>query len=496
MRCSDALHDGSPLESTRLGRVFWLAAAGVAAIKAALLAADHAPNFLMGDSAAFIGTALTRWFPPQRSWTYGLFIRWFSLPMHSLEPLLIAQTLGGIGTCMILGFCLRRYFRVAPGVAAGVMLAGSVDPLQLLYERVVLPEAFSLTLLALVLACSLSYCQRPRLATLLVLQVLFAGLISLRLQFLLPVGILLLLLPFVGNAGVEGPTRTGRRGRPWIARAALHLLVSACLSMVLHSAYRAAMGIKNRQPPAYSYGTSGMVLSAFAPVLRPSDAPAGPLAAAIRDDAAYPLADRALRNEQLWNAGGLIDRLSKAGGGFYLADASENAIFRRMVKRDPVGVFLCGLRSYIDYWNIPAMPETLRSEHDTGPFDETFTGVLASNFHLDTRDYPRPALSKTLHGWLAPWLVLLLASPLLLLGTMLCAGRQRWRETSLLFAVSAVILSQNTMLSTMTVYRYLQPLTFATLFALGVIVQFVGERVPNTVISAPAAIRRPEEALF
>jgi len=33
------------------------------------------------------------------------------------------------------------------------------------------------------------------------------------------------------------------------------------------------------------------------------------------------------------------------------------------------------------------------------------------------------------------------------------------------------MLAQNTMLSTMTVYRYLQPLTFATLLALGVIAQ-------------------------
>jgi len=126
------------------------------------------------------------------------------------------------------------------------------------------------------------------------------------------------------------------------------------------------------------------------------------------------------------------------------------------------------------------MPETLLPERASGPYDPAFTTVLGAHFHLDVRHYPRPALSKTLHRWLLPWLVLLLAGPLLLIATILSAGRQRWRETWLLLIVGAVILTQNTMLSTMTVYRYLQPLTFITLLALGVIAQSVRERATFT----------------
>jgi len=455
-------------ETPGLGTGFWRAMVAVALIKAGLLAADHTPNFFMGDSGAFIGTALTKWFPPQRSWTYGFLIRWTCLPVHSLDPLIIAQTLAGFCTCVVLGFCLRRYFSVSQGPAAGMMIASALDPLQLLYERMVMAEALSLAVLALVWAGSLSYCQRPRLVTLLVLQVLYVILISLRLQFLLPVGILLLTLPLVGNLGV---TRPIMGGRPWIATVVVHAVVSVVAMVALHSAYRVAEGIKNRQPPAYSYGTNGMALSAFAPLLQAKDAPSKPLAAAIRNDTAYPLADRALRNDQLWNPGGLIDRLNKAGGGLYRSDASESVIFRRMVLRDPVGIFLFGLRSYLDYWNIPSMPDILRPERETGPFDVEFTAAVEKNFYLDIRNYPRTGISKTLHSWLPPWLVLLLASPLLLLGMMVCAGRGRWRETGLLLGIGTVMLAQNTMLSTMTVYRYLQPLTFATLLALGVIAQ-------------------------
>jgi hypothetical protein len=458
-----------------LGRGFWRAVALVAVIKAVLLLADHAPNFFMGDSAAFIGTALTKWFPPQRSWTYGYFIRWFCLPVHSLAPLIIAQTVAGLGTCVVLGFCLRRYFQVSLGVTAALMIACAIDPLQLIHERMVMAEAFSLTVLALVLAGAFSYCQSPRLVTLLILQVLFVALISLRLQFLLPVGLLVLFLPLVGNAGRSAAA--GSRRSPWLMKAALHSLAGVAAMVVLHGAYRAAMGIKHLQPPAYSYGTSGLVLAAFAPVLRPVDAPSEALAAAVRDDAAFPMADRARRNDQMWEPGGLINRLEQVEGGPYRADAAESVMFRRMVRRDPVGFFLFGLRSYLDFWDFAGAPAVLRADRESGSYDEKFTVELAKNFHLDVQGYPLATLSKTMHGWIVPWLVLLLASPLLLLGAMACAGRPKWRETSLLFMVGAVLLAQNTMLSMMTTYRFLQPLTIITLLAAGIIVEGIRWRI-------------------
>jgi hypothetical protein len=448
---------------------FWQAVAAVAVIKLVILALDHAPNFMMGDSAAFIGTALTKWFPPQRSWTYGYFIRWFCVPLHSLAPLMIAQTLASAGTCVVLGGCLRRFFAVSQGVAAGVMIACALDPLQLLYEREVLPECFALFFLALVIAGVLAYCEWPRLGTLLVLQVLYIGLISLRMQFLLPVGLLLFALPIVGTltAGVNGR---------WMAKAATHLLVSAVVMVALHGAYRVAMGIKHEHPPAYTYGTRGMVLAAFAPLLQPGDAQSAAVAAAIRNDGAYPLGDRALRNDQLWNAGGLIDRLEKASGGFYPADDVEGALFHRMAMRDPLGMLGFGMGSYRDYWDFAAMPETLRLERESGPYDAAFTSLLLEHFQLDTRHYPRPGVIGTMHGWLPPWLALLLGSPFLLAAAMVCAGWKKWRESGLLLLVGMAILAQNTMLSTMTVYRYLQPLTFLALLAIGVIVQWVGSR--------------------
>jgi hypothetical protein len=435
----DGSREHSRTPQLHLGPAIWRAAAAVSVIKIVLLALDHAPNFYMGDSAAFIGTALTRWFPPYRSWTYGFFIRWFCLPVHSLMPLVIAQTLAGIGTCVVLGFCLRRYFAVSQAVAMGMMIACALDPFQLLYEREVLPECFGLFFLAMVIRGALAYCERQRLGTLLVLQLLYIGLISLRMQFLLPVGVLLLALPLVG-------TVTAGANRRWVAKALLHLLVSAGAMFALHGIYREGMGIKHEQPPAYTYGTRGMVLAAFTPLLQPSDAPSAAIAAAIRNDAAYPLGDRALRNDQLWNPGGLIDRLEKAAGGFYPADDVEGVLFHRMAMRDPVGMMVFGLRSYADYWNLAAMRETLRQERESGPYDEPFTHSLIEYFNFDTRHYPQPGLVDKLHGWLAPWLLLLLASPLLLAAAMFCAGCEKWRESVLLLLVATAILAQNTML--------------------------------------------------
>lgn len=470
----------SDKNSGGMGGIFWMGVAAAALIKVLLLLADHEPNFFMGDSVAFIGTALTKWFPPQRSWTYGFFIRWFCLPFHSLAPLLIAQALAGFGICVTLGSCLRRFFGVSQGVAAAMMVACALDPLQAIYERMVMAEAFSHALLALALAGAFSYCQRPRLVVLLLLQLIFAGAMSLRLQFLLPVGLLLIVLPFVANAGVKTASSDSSWMSHWLVRAVLHSAAALIVTMGLHGAYRTAMGIKHQQPPAYSYGTSGLALVAVAPILHPEDAPSAPLAAAIRDDAAFPLVDRSLRNAQMWEPGGLVSRLEKVEGGPYRADAAENAIFRRLVRRDPVGLVLFGANSYLGYWDFRAMPEVLRTDRESGPFDEQFTALMEREFHLDVRGYPRPSLTKTLHGWIEPWLVLLLASPLLLLAAMVCAGRQKWRETSLLLMVGVVILAQNTMLSVMTTYRFVQPLTFITLMAIGVIVGSIYRRPTPT----------------
>jgi hypothetical protein len=459
----DVTRDRSRQTKFELGSAFWWAVLAVGMIKMVILAFDHAPDFYMGDSAAFIGTALTKWFPPQRSWTYGFFIRWFSLPFHSLVPLVIAQATASFATCVLLGFCLRRYFAVSGGVTAGVMMISALDPLQLLYEREVLPECFGLTFLALVMTGVFAYCARPKIGTLIILQVLYVGLISLRMQFLLPAGVLLLLLPFVGTFSKDC-TR-------WLVKASAHLLVTLLAMLVLHGAYRFAMGIKHEHPPAYTYGTRGMVLAAFAPLLQPGDAASAPVAAAIRNDARYPLTDRTIRNDQLWNPGGVIDRIERASGGFYPADGVEGALLRRIAMRDPVGMFLCGVCNYSQYWDFRSMPEMLRLDRDSGSYDATFTRTLMDRFHLDTRNYPLPGLVKTMHGWLPPWLVLLLASPLFTLGAMWCAGRQHWREAFLLFVTGLAILAQNTMLSTMTIYRYLQPLSFITLLAIGIIVQ-------------------------
>ena len=152
-------------------------------------------------------------------------------------------------------------------------------------------------------------------------------------------------------------------------------------------------------------------------------------------------------------------------------------MFRRMVRRDPVGFTLFGLRSYLDFWDFAGAPEVLRMDRESGSYDEKFTADLAENFHLDVQGYPLATLSKTMHGWIVPYLVLLLASPLLILGAMVCAGWPKWRETSLLFMVGTVLLAQNTMLSMRTTYRFLQPLTMITLLAAGIIVECIRRRI-------------------
>lgn len=440
-----------------LPRAFWVGVAVVVAIKAAIFAVDHRPNFFMGDSGAFLATALTKWFPPQRSWTYGYFIRYAALPFHSLGPLVVWQTVAGALTSIGLGWMLLRYFAVAPIIASVAMALCALDPLQLLLERMVLPETFALMAMVLTLGAALAYLRRPTIVPLVLGQIVYAAAFSLRMQFLLALGLITLLLPLL--ARFMRSTRLGWRS------VLVHYAVLLAAMAVLHGGYRWAMGVKHQHHPAYSYGTSLIALGALAPAITPADAATPAVAQAIADDAAFPLNDRSLRNQQLWEPGALDDRLRAVTGDDYKADAVAGAILRGIALHHPDRLLACGWRNHAEYWNMRTAPHWLKVEREPGPFEPEFAAMLRERFSLDVSGPPPPSLTKHWHSVSRPWLLVLLTSPLLMLAALLAARPRQRPGALLILLVGGLLLAQNTMLSTQPSYRYLQPLSVLTILA-------------------------------
>lgn len=435
--------------------------------KALFLWIDHAPNFFMGDSAAFIGTALTKWFPPQRSWTYGFFIRWFCLPVHGLLPLMLMQAVTGGVVSGALGICLAGFLNVPRRLTIFLMLISALDPLGILYERMVLPEAFSLGVLALLLTCCFAYHRSPSLLLLANIEVLLVALISLRMQFLLPVAPVVMLLPLLSASPLRRMTGINCGFSQW-RLVALHFSFGLICFAGLAFSYAWAMGIKHQHPPALSYGIGFLVLGPLATLIQPEDASTPDLAEAIRNDSMLPLANRDLQNHQIWNPAGLAARIrSCSKGDFYAGDRDAKAIVRHAICRNPMGALRCGVLNHLGYWDLENMPTRLASERDAGPFAPAFTKPLLDHFSLDLSGYPHPAFSKSLHSLSPPWLLALLSSPLIfVLAVLLCRPELRIDLLMVAF-IGTAFLIQNTFLSPIPVYRYLHPMAFPYLLALG-----------------------------
>src|SRR4051794_21091348 len=112
----------------------------VSACKLALYIADPYPSFHFGDSGAYLATALLKWIPPDRSFTYGFLLRPLVLGSHSLTSVLKLQIVGSGVASVILGMLLLCYFRAKPGIAVTFAGICAIEPLQLMAERFVMTE--------------------------------------------------------------------------------------------------------------------------------------------------------------------------------------------------------------------------------------------------------------------------------------------------------------------------------------------------------------------
>src|SRR5205807_8766 len=159
------------------------------------------------------------WIPPDRSFLYGWLIRLFALSTHSLLSLLVAQTLAGAASALLCAFILRRFFAARPAIAALFAILCAIEPLQLLFERYVMTESFSLLAFALYVSAALAYLQRPLLRLLLLVQLAAVLVISFRVSFLPISQAATLLLPLLAWPQLKSTP-------PRLLRVAAHLLLS------------------------------------------------------------------------------------------------------------------------------------------------------------------------------------------------------------------------------------------------------------------------------
>jgi hypothetical protein len=426
----------------------------ILAVKAVFLALDPYPALMFGDSASYLATAMVKWIPPDRSFVYGFIIRKLTVRLHlqSLMPVVYFQTLFSAIASWLVAVCLVKYFQARFSVAAACSLLCAVEPMQLMFERFVLPDSLTTSLFAVLMFAAFRYLKRPGWPGLAAIQLIAAILVSLRLNFL-PVAIVIsILLPLMALAAPMY-----RSGPPRPAKALVaSLLFSVLLSQGLLFGYRLLYGHLIGKPPAYSYSDGSFLIAVVIPILQPADFPSAIDTAALFKAVQYPMSDPRLRPENHWAKGGLCDLIQTAVGNADTANAVMKQAALHAVLRDPVAVGKLAIGLYEDFFDVSGLRDTLRVEE--GQFNGATpeqASFLASVFHWDTLEMHFDSLTKDWHGAALPWYWLLLVFPMVY-PFYLVMRRQAVGPAHILCAVCALmILLEAVTLVERIVTRYL-----------------------------------------
>jgi len=442
-----------------------MAALLLALVKCVEFAADSQALFFH-DSGAFFLNGLRLAFVSFRSWTYGDLICAFALPFHSLRAIVALQMfLGGL-TAWLLTFALVRFLGIRPWIGILAGLAFAIDPVQVLYEHMVMTEATAVLAMAAFLVVALEYQRRPWLPWLAILSFLGIVLVSLRTVYLPVVLAAAVLLPL----GVLFPS-SRRRTR----LLALALAVSCGSTLLFHVGYRRMTGHIARREPGYNYWSGFFLLATVTPIIEPgdSDDPRVADAVAAQSRSSVPLVF-GTRTDHLWNPGGLAPRLIAIfGGDQRQADQAAQRLAHAAIRRNPCGFIGLGLDTWLAYWQgIPNLRWSEEWENGMKPphvVNANDAGVILSRFGADVSNQGEwLTFSRRYELRARYWFVFLLLAPFLS-GVAWWLAPRNSEGPALLFVWSCMLLAATCLGASDSPYRYLHPFSFTGLAGIAIL---------------------------
>ena len=443
--------------------------AGLLAVKLALIAADPTLRLFMGDSGSYLHTAITGWTPLDRSFTYGWLVRSTALWLASPLALVVAQTVAGIGTCLLLAQVLNQRFKARPWLVAAAALLLALEPAQLLYERMVMAESAGTLALVAFVALLAVYASGARLRWMAAASV--AGIVAVSLRFsLLPVVLgLTATVPVVAVLCSRGRTLQA-------VRMALHLGFAALATLATHGAYMDYYGTRVGSEPTYLPARGQMRIGLVAPLVRPAHLEGTGVAASVLSEVTLALDDPTQREGHVWAPGGLYDVLSR-----HAADPQDVArkITARALRDQPGQLLVMGVGNALDYLDHGA--RTYRVNDDLGRRPPDPGLLIALREHLGY-DAAGVAGSHSLATrWFtagAPWLVAcyFLLAPLSLAMLVLAWRTQARAAAGVLCLASLGLVASQLLFTHVPSLRYLHPLPWFALANLAVVAEMMLRR--------------------
>lgn len=478
--------DRREISSQQITKSQWLFfAALIFSIKFFIFCTDPLPMFFLGDSASYIQTALTGWIPPDRSFVYGFLIEITAVAAHSLTSLIILQVFISGLNAIFLAYVLQKFFTVDANLAflCGYMCA--LEPLQLMFERYVMTETFSLFLFVIYLILCFHYLMRPCLMLLALIQIAGVAIISFRLSFLPIILINAFILPLIVVPSIgKKYSVTFISLKTFFQKVGLlkkisitvifHIIVSIGLTYALHFSYKTLNGYLSDKPHAYQYQDGIFLLSFWGPIVEPIDFPRHDLRDAVFNNLRFNLKDRHQRSANRWQEGGIISNLNRAIPDMVEANEVAKITALNALKRDPIGIFKLAASSFVDYWNLNLLQASLSNSRGEMQLPEYFLELLHKNFNLWANDLPFLKTFTNKYYYFAwPWYLFLLFTPLFGLIALFMRYKAGCLNEFFVFLCSIILVLMASILIEGPTIRYLHSLGWLVFLFIGPFLQNV-----------------------
>ncbi len=443
-------------------------------VKGLFLLLDHQPAFHFGDSGAYLATALLKWIPPDRSFTYGLLLRPLVLASHSLLPVVWLQVAASAAASVVAGLLLWRYFHASWTTASIFAALCAIEPLQLMSERFVMTEALATCCFAFFVWICCLFLERRSLAALLSCQLVGVVLVSLRYSFLPLVVTLSFLLPLL--AAWRGPFSVN--WKVLMVRIGLAMAVS----QLLLGGYRHLYGKLADTKPAYLSRDGEFLVADFAPLILPEDFPIAAERTKLFQKITIPRTGIDDRRFQRWLPGGICDAIVQ------IANSDEelgNALARRTalhaIRRDPRGAARLVLLTYLEFFDYEKVSWALKldSGYFVGPSGNDIS-MIKHWFGVDATERRFDSLTKRWERQAVLWCMLIVTLPCLYGMEMAFHGRRATRFDLLLFCAALCILVAAIGPVEIANPRYLMPLPWLAVLIIGAVVSRLLVSNPQT----------------
>jgi hypothetical protein len=422
---------------------------------------DPYPAFHFGDSGAYLATALAKWIPPDRSFTYGFLLRPLVVDSHSLLPALMLQTMCSAAASVLLGLILVRYLCLRQSLAALLALASALEPLQLMSERFIMAEALTTFGFAVLVLAALEFIKRNNILPLVCVQVAGVLVVSLRYSMIPLVILLSLLLPILAAWRRDA----GRKSLM------IRLAVAVVASQVLLLGYRHMYGFLAHEKPSYLSRDGQFLVADMAPLVRPSDFPIADQRKRLNELVTVPY-DIDSRRIHRWAPGGLCEGiLTIANRDEDLANRLAKQTALRAMKRDPLGVVRLGIATFAEFLTVSKLEWSLKLNqgHFVDPTNND-ADMIMRWFEVDARNRHFESLTKRWQGISVPWCWLVVCLPVLFSARILADRRHPSPTHWFLFVSALVILLCAIVPVEIANARYLIPLPWLSFLMLGALV--------------------------